>query len=78
MIVFCGLERWLSGLKRKFAKLVNGKPFQGFESLPHLLNKIISYFSENPTNSVNEVETKILKLKLTFSRVGELDQRYQN
>ncbi|MFV8336548.1 hypothetical protein ACNQF7_10770 [Flavobacterium sp. RSP29] len=43
-----------------------------------LKNKIISYFSENPTNSVNEVETKILKLKLTFSRVGELDQRYQN
>lgn len=41
-------------------------------------NQIISYFSENPTNSVNEVETKILKLKMNFSKVGHLDQRYQN
>jgi DNA-binding MarR family transcriptional regulator len=40
--------------------------------------QIISYFSENPTNSVNEVETKILKLKMNFSKVGHLDQRYQN
>ncbi|MFV8339125.1 hypothetical protein ACNQGL_07625 [Flavobacterium sp. LB3P21] len=41
-------------------------------------NQIISHFSKNPTNSINDVETKILKLKMGYSRVGELDQRYQN
>lgn len=64
LIEICDANSYGSGMTRENQKNVK--------------NKIISYFSENPTNSVNEVETKILKLKLTFSRVGELDQRYQD
>lgn len=37
-----GLERWLSGLKRRFAKPVKEQSFRGFESLSlrHLFNTL--------------------------------------
>ena len=60
----CDQNSFGSGMTRENKKIIK--------------NQIISYFSENPTNSVNEVETKILKLKMNFSKVGHLDQRYQN
>lgn len=64
LIEICDENSFGSGMTRENQKIVK--------------NQIISYFSENPTNSVNEVETKILKLKMKFSKVGHLDQRYQN
>lgn len=40
--------------------------------------QVISWFNRNPTNSATEVKRKNTVLKMGYSRVGELDQRYQN